>query len=188
MNPRLHPMHLRLLCGLITCSVSGVNAADWPNLRGPSSDGIVNEKLAVAAGEPEVLWEANGPHGNGGVVVAGGLAISFGTGNLNIVCLNVESGKMLWSKTNFPEWHGNHTPALAGRVMYLQAIADGAPKAFCFEAATGNAIWSRELPSPDGERPYGHAGSPLIVGDLVIFNAGGGVALNRRTGEVVCLL
>jgi outer membrane protein assembly factor BamB len=56
--------------------------------------------------------------------------------------------------------------------------------AHCFDAASGNPIWQRKLPDSTGDRQYGHAASPLIWEDLVLFNAGGGAALQKQTGEV----
>ena len=47
-----------------------------------------------------------------------------------------------------------------------------------------NVIWEKELPSPVGTRHWGQAGSPLVIGDLVIFNVGEGAALKHDSGEI----
>ena len=161
------------------------SGGDWPNLRGPHSNGICHEKFVLSDQPPEILWQVNGPRGNGSIVIADGRAFIFGTGAENLVCLDAASGEQMWSKKDVGEWHGGHTPTVVNHRIYILAYSDGPPKAGCFDVESGDEIWKQVLPEPDGKRHYGHAGSPLVAGELVIFNAGGGVALNRTTGDVV---
>ena len=69
------------------------------------------------------------------------------------------------------------------------------------DGATGAVLWERDMLAEFGmtaeqelrDLPYGRAGSPLVVGDLLVVPAGGPsdgetvslVALDRSTGEEV---
>ena len=176
-----------LFCALGAASVVQTSAEDWPSLRGPDNTGISSANLTSLQADPERIWKASGgPKGNASVVVADGLAYTFGTGKVNVLCLNAENGEKVWSKT-VGEWHGNQTPTLAGGKLYLQSFMNekDAPKGWCLDAKTGDEIWKKDLPMTVGKRHWGQAGSPLVVGDLVIFNVGGGTALKHNTGETV---
>src|SRR6185295_17180419 len=77
------------------------------------------------------------------------------------------------------------TPTLDGSLLYtLSRKGD----ALCLDADTGKPKWAkdlvREFKAQTGD--YGICGSPLVFGDLVIYNAcDAGVALNKLTGEKV---
>ena len=58
---------------------------------------------------------------------------------------------------------------------------------FAFEAATGKIRWQKKLPDDFGITPpgWGFAGSPLVHGDLLLLNAGGGgLALKKTDGSL----
>ncbi len=60
--------------------------------------------------------------------------------------------------------------------------------AFCFDAASGKVIWSKNVQKEtDAKIPdWGYSGSPLVNGKLVILNVGGaGLALDKATGKIV---
>lgn len=162
-------------------------AEDWPFLRGPNNNGISSAKLDPVDDEPERIWKASGPRGGASVVVADGLVFTAGTGEENVVCYDAATGEKRWSHGNLGEWHGCQTPSYADGRIFMTTIDDvkKPPKARCFDAKTGDEIWMRELPVCDGQRHYGLSGSPLISGDVVIFNAGGGVALKQESGEPI---
>ncbi len=176
----------RLILSILLALAASVFSADWPLLRGPNNDGISSAKLALLD-EPERLWRAQTGKGNGGVVVENGLALVYATGQQNLTCLNAETGETLWSKGNLSEWHGNHTPSLKDGRVYIQSyqLEKNPPKARCLDAKTGDIVWETQLPLTGGKRPWGMAGSALILGDVVYFNAGGGVALNAANGEAI---
>ena len=59
---------------------------------------------------------------------------------------------------------------------------------FCFEAVSGNVIWSLNLVDTFELRipGWGFGASPLVVGDMLLLNAGGaGLALQKQTGKVI---
>jgi outer membrane protein assembly factor BamB len=72
-----------------------------------------------------------------------------------------------------------------GKVVYtLSRMGD----LFCFDAASGEIIWQKQLVDELGCKLPGWqiAGSPLVAGDLLVLNVGtAGLALNKKNGEVV---
>jgi outer membrane protein assembly factor BamB len=162
--------------------------ADWPCFRGPNRNGVIAEKLTLRAGGPRQVWTGQVGHGHGSMAVVGGrLFVVAGGPQNNLVCLDARTGQKVWSQT-VPIHHGNSTPAVEGGKVYLLGSLDVWPpnsiaNAYCFDASTGKELWKRDLPPPEGVREYGHAGSPVVWEDLVLFNAGGGVALKKATGE-----
>ena len=61
-------------------------------------------------------------------------------------------------------------------------------KVHCLDAKTGDVVWSKDLVAELGVKipTWAHAGSPLILGDAVVLNAGSsGVALNKADGSVI---
>jgi outer membrane protein assembly factor BamB len=108
----------------------------------------------------------------------------------------VDTGAELWVHAwpgLFQEWMGGDGPRSTptwheGKVYGLGALGE----LRCFDAATGELVWRRNL-REDNRAPqltYGFAGSPLIVDDLVVVQAGGSnggsvVAYHRLTGEPV---
>jgi outer membrane protein assembly factor BamB len=181
-----------ILTGLfLMCLAAGVFAADWPRWRGPNADGISTEKdwdpMAVSD-QNKPLWTAEVGRGFSSVVAAGDKAITLGNAKDadTIFCFDVQTGKVLW-KHEYAESLGakyydggtHMTPTIAdGRVYTLSKFG----KAFCLALADGKVIWQKELKFKTPE--WGFAGSPVIVGDKVIYNVSEkGVALNKTTGE-----
>ncbi|MBM4103609.1 MAG: alcohol dehydrogenase [Planctomycetes bacterium] len=177
----------------LVCLASFVFAADWPRWRGPNGDGISTEKdwdaLAVNDGN-KPLWTAQVGTGFSAIVVAQGKAVTMGNiKNTDVVfCFDAQTGKELW-KYEYPESLGaknydggtHGTPTIAdGKVYVLSKFG----KAFCFSLADGKVIWQKELKMKAPE--WGFAGSPVIVGDKVIYNVSDrGVALNKTTGQEI---
>jgi outer membrane protein assembly factor BamB len=59
---------------------------------------------------------------------------------------------------------------------------------FCFEAATGKVVWSKNVQKETEAKipDWGFAGSPYVAGDLVILNVGqSGMALKKGDGKTV---
>jgi outer membrane protein assembly factor BamB len=128
--------------------------------------------------------------GYSAVSVSDGRAYTMGSaGNQDVVwCLDAETGRELW-KFSYPCAQGQYpgaraTPTVAeGRVYTLSC----AGHAYCLNAGTGAVVWARDLRAELRVQPpgWGFAGSPLLIGDLVILNVGGaGVALKKDTGAV----
>jgi len=166
---------------------------DWPCFRGPNHDGTLDQKLNLFPAGPKILWDTSIPHGHASLSLAGDRLYTCAGGRAdNLLCLNAATGDPIW-KRNLDTHSGDSTPAIeAGRVYCMpskagipQRVVKDSATAHCFDAATGNPIWQHKLPDSSGDRQYGHAGSPLIWEDLAFFNAGGGAALKKQTGEIL---
>jgi outer membrane protein assembly factor BamB len=164
-------------------------AADWPQWRGLSRDGISSETVSAAwpAEGPKVLWRASVGTGFSSISVSQGRAYTMGNTNNEdtIWCFEAATGKRIWQHTYpaqlTPQWYEGgpgSTPTVSGdRVFTISKWGD----VFCLNAAKGTVLWQRDL-RRDGIKPprWGFAGSPLVWDDLVILNAGtAGIALER---------
>jgi outer membrane protein assembly factor BamB len=175
-------------------------AADWPQWRGPTRDGISTEtswKATWPAEGPKVLWKANVGKGCSSFTVVGDQAFTMGndqdTGS--VLCLDVKSGKILWQHS-FPSpldprmYEGGQcsTPTVDGNSVFSIG-RDG--QFFCFNKATGAVVWSKDLVADFKVKPtkWGYAGSALVLGDMVIVEVGAtgasAVAFDKASGKVL---
>jgi outer membrane protein assembly factor BamB len=189
-------MQVRALTILICLGLAADAAAsDWPQWRGPARTGISSETgwKADFGSNPKRLWTANIGSGYSSMAVAGGRVYTMGSNNGRDVvsCLNAATGKVVW-QYNYPSkgagggYDGPRaTPVVDGAKVYTLS-QDG--QAFCFDTATGKPVWYVNFVQAIGARfpQWGFAGSPLIEGDLAIYNMGTtGTALNKNTGKIV---
>ncbi len=185
---------LCVLCGY-PCAVA--NAADWPNWRGPDHNGISNETGWLTTWPetgPKVLWNAEVGTGFASISVSNGRAYTMGNiKNTDVLyCLDAETGAEIWKKSypcrlfaNSHEGGPCATPTVESGAVYTFSKNGDAIR---FDAATGQVVWHKNLVKELGLKPptWYFAGSPLLVGDLVILNAGTyGVALSKADGSVV---
>ena len=184
----------RVLTGLfLVCVGISVFAADWPKWRGPNGDAISAEKdwdpLAVND-QNKPLWQAEVGIGFSTIVVAEGKAVTMGNVKDTdiITCFDAQTGAVLWKKeyaepldANMHEGGPHATPTIAeGKVYTISKTG----KVFCLNLADSKVIWQKELTNKSPQ--WGIAGSPMIMGNKVIYNVGDqGVALNKATGDVV---
>jgi len=181
---------------ILACGAAA-SAGDWPMWRGPSHNGISQEKGWLdrwPASGPPVLWKAGVGTGFSSFSVVGNHVYTAGnTDNTDTVfCLDADSGKVLW-KHSYPSDLGDKlfeggttgTPTVdGGRVFFLSRWGD----VFCFDAASGKVIWSKNVHKETGVRipGWGFSGSSLVFDNLLILNVGeAGMALNKQTGEIV---
>ena len=171
-------------------------AADWPRWRGPKSNGIAPEVELRTDWEesgPPVRWRAEVGTGFSAVSIANGRAYTLGnTADIDTVwCLDAESGEVLWQQSyaaaldpNLFEGGPTATPAIDSGEVYTFSREGWL---YSFDAESGDERWRLNIPEVcDVNVPtWGFAGSPVLVGDLVLLNAGSsGVAVSRGTGEV----
>lgn len=186
-----------VICALTASFRGSVEAADWPNYRGPNYDGISSEtgwSATWPADGPKKLWERSIGTGFATMSVSDGRV--YAMGNINdhdiLYCLDADTGKEIW-KTSYacPLLSKNHeggpcaTPTVEGDAVYTLSKNGDAIR---FNAATGDIVWHKRLHEDLGfAHPTWHfSGSPLIMGNLVILNVGTyGVALNKTDGSVV---
>jgi len=178
------------------CFYSSAEAADWPNWRGPNHNGVSSETGWVATWPkdgPKVLWKASLGAGFASMAVSNGRVYAMGNINNNdiLYCFDAATGKEIWKKSYpCPLYDKQHeggpcgTPTVEGDAIYTFS-KDG--DAIRFNAATGEIVWHKNLKKELGlEYPTWYfAGSPLVVDEVVIFNAGTyGIALNKADGSL----
>ncbi|MBI4565252.1 MAG: PQQ-binding-like beta-propeller repeat protein [Planctomycetes bacterium] len=183
-----------ILCAGQLLAMTTSRGPEWPRWRGPDGTGISKETewdpQALAKG-PKVKWKVNVGEGHSCVSIADKRLYTLGNkNNVDVIyCVDAETGKEVWHHT-YPSKKGNYpgprsTPALDGDFVYTMS-RDGL--ALCLDAKTGKVKWQVDLLSEHGGShiTWGLAGSPLVVGDAVFYNAGAsGVALNKATGKKI---
>jgi len=175
-------------------SGTSVAASDWSRWRGPHGTGISSEsdwRPQALSGAVKAKWRTNLGLGVCSVSIAGKRLYTLGNvgGSDNVYCLDAETGKLIW-RFPYPCPAGNFygpraTPTLDGGLLYtLSRKGD----ALCLDAESGKLKWAKDLMREFKAQAtdYGLCGSPLIVGDLVLYNAlESGIAFNKLTGEKV---
>jgi outer membrane protein assembly factor BamB len=194
---------LRLALSLLLAlmwSGAATRADDWPQFRGPSGQGISSEAgLPLAWSESRnIVWKALVPgRGWSSPVVAGGrvwltTSISDKGASLRAMAFDVASGREAVNVevvrlrnadlTNPKNSHASPTPVVDGDRVYVHFGAQGTAAL----TTSGEIVWKARFPY---ESQHGNGGSPVLYGDLLIFNCDGSpeafvVALDKRTGKV----
>ncbi len=179
---------------------SALDAATWPQWRGPGRDGKSAEtgllKRWPVSG-PERVWTADGlGAGYSSFAVESGKLFTQGQrhGRQFLTAFDTSNGSKLWDAENGKQYldgQGNGprgTPTVDdGRVYAIS----GNGHLICVQAETGKMIWQIDMLSEFGARniSWGISESPLIDGDRVIATPGGRgagvVALNKLDGSVI---
>lgn len=192
-------------------------ADDFPHWRGPTRDGHVKESSGYDGkvwplGKP--LWSANVGEGCASpLLVAGGVyACGHRDGKDHVVCLDAATGKQRWKTAHPSRRFGRF--AVGDQGMYGGPTAtpefDPATKLLytlgpdgdlvCHDTAKeGAKRWAVNLYDAHGmklrpkvgvggaQRDYGYTTAPLVVGDVLLVQAGGKdgnvVAYDKRTGK-----
>jgi outer membrane protein assembly factor BamB len=179
---------------------SALDAASWPQWRGPARDGKSAETGLVKrwpANGPERVWAADGlGAGYSSFAVEGGKLYTQGqrNGGQFLMAFDTSNGSKLWEIQNGRQYRDGRgdgprgTPTLDdGRVYAIS----GSGNLICAQAETGKMIWQIDMLSQFGARNvgWGISESPLIDGDRVIATPGGReagvVALNKLDGSVI---
>jgi outer membrane protein assembly factor BamB len=176
-------------------------AADWPQVLGPSRNGVYGgPPLSEAWGKtgPRVVWRRQIGQGLSGPVVVQNRVILFHRVSSREVveAIDAASGKTLWQygyPTSYRDDFGfdegpRAVPVVANGVVYTFG-AEG--QLHAVDLASGKRIWSedtmRRFGVPKGF--FGAAGSPLVEDGRVIANVGGKnagiVAFDAKTGKVL---
>jgi outer membrane protein assembly factor BamB len=160
-----------------TLSALAASAADWPNWRGPSRDGVSAEKglpLRWTATE-NVAWKRALPGRSGSTPIVSGsrIFLSVADGDaISLWALDRATGTVAWTR---PLGGGNTTmrkhnmsspsPVTDGRIVYVMT-GTGILKAFDFQGAEK---WSRDIQKDYGSfgLNWGYASSPLLVDDAL---------------------
>jgi outer membrane protein assembly factor BamB len=167
---------------------------DWPGFRGAARDGVVRGvkiRTDWTASPPVELWRRPvGPGWSSFAVQGGRIYTQEQRGEDEVVtCYDEATGAPVWTHRDRARFFESNagagpraTPTLAdGRVYTL----GGTGILNALDAATGAVVWSRHASSDSEGTPsmgdggttkvpdWGFAGSPLVVGDLVVVAVAG---------------
>jgi len=185
-------------------TASALQAADWPQWRGPNRNGISEETGLLKEWPtegPKLLWKQTSVgSGYSAPAVVGDrifLLANEGLDNEFVAALAVQDGAKIWStrlgpvgnpkqQQNFPG--ARSTPTVDGDFLYaLSSDGDLA----CLEKASGTVRWRKSLRADFAGQPgaWAYSESPLIDGDTLVCTPGSAqatlVALNKATGDVL---
>jgi outer membrane protein assembly factor BamB len=193
---------LRLsVMGALLLLPDALRAADWPQLLGPTHNGVSAETgLARSwpAKGPPVVWEHEVGEGFSAPVVADGTLVIFHrVGDEEVVeGLDAATGKPRWKfayPTKYTDPYGKgdgprSTPVIAGGKVYTLG-AEG--MLHCLDLKDGKKRWEKSLAKDYDPKPsfFGVGTSPLVEGELVLVNVGakgaGIVAFDKDSGKEV---
>ncbi len=207
MNQSISFSTLSTVCGkfavvmtaLLLCAATAF-ADNWPQFRGSNGQGISSESnLPVKwSATSNVRWKTGLPGaGHSSPVVWGNriflTAFNSSKKQLIVLCLDKDSGKILWERTvqaeRIEEHHSSNspaspTPATDGKHVYVYFGSRGL---VCFDFA-GNKVWE----NPFGPYPneWGTASSPVLYGDMLLLNSDTDaedflLAVNKNNGRVM---
>jgi outer membrane protein assembly factor BamB len=166
-----------LIC--LTLFVTTAQAENWPQWRGPSLNGLSNEKnLPVKwTTEENVVWKVQlpGVSGSTPIIWRDRIFLNVAEGdNLALWCVDKAKGTVLWKQ---PLGGGNvkmrkhnmssPSPVTDGRTVYVMT-GTGILKAFDF---AGKELWGRDIQKEYGEfgLNWGYASSPLLHEDSLFI-------------------
>ncbi len=190
------------LCQIVLSFHNLVEAADWPQWRGPNRDGTWNEKGLVEKFTSEQLpirWRAEISNGYSGPTVADDRV--YITDRLTepeqverILCFDAMTGKPIWSysyeckynKVGYPNGPRAAVTINDNRTYSLGTMGH----LYCLDAATGKLLWAKDCGAEyKAKIPiWGISASPLVEGNLVIVQIGGQdgaclIAFDKVTGK-----
>lgn len=190
-----------------------VQAADWPQWRGPERTAVSKEtgllKSWPKAG-PALAWTyKDAGMGYTAPAVVGGVVYTMGArADVELIIALDATGKELWTakigpvfdfKSNAWSRGPNGTPCVDNGLLYaLGSQGD----LVCVETKGGKEVWRKNLPKdmagevnnvfggPDTEKMgWGYSWSPLVDGDKLVCIPGGPqglfAALDKKTGNVL---
>ncbi len=195
---------LQLILIISVAAIPAVPAEDWPQWRGPRSDGTLRGpalKASLPDGQLPWLWQASIGPGYSGPTVADGRVLvtdrqaSDTAEQERVLCFSAADGALQWQHVyDAPYTVGYRAgPRASVTIHDGKAFAVGAMGHFhCLDLATGTVLWKRDLNTElQIQMPiWGIAGSPLIYRNLVIQIAGGQgpqcvLAMDQATGKTV---
>jgi outer membrane protein assembly factor BamB len=175
---------------------------DWPAFRGPQRDGrLTGVRIATDWNQrpPRELWRRPvGPGWSSFAAVGDRLFTQEQReGGEAVVCYHAGTGKEIWVHVDPALYEDivsgpgpRATPTFHNGKLYTFG-AKGLLN--CLDAATGKALWSKDVPSDAQATPpkawWGFSASPLVVKDLVMVYTGCGegkglIAYNAESGDL----
>ncbi len=206
LSPKTNAARLFCVLGLILSFPALSPAEDWPEFRGPGGQGHSNAENVPLEWDANknVAWKSDIPGiGWSSPIIVGSriyltTAIAAGKKNytLHALCLNADDGEIVWNVEVFGKQkgkparmhkknsHASPTPVFEDGKLYVHFGHDGTA---CLDTGDGRIIWKQ---SELRYNPvHGNGGSPVILGDHLIFSCDGGeapfiVALEKDSGKV----
>lgn len=193
-------------------SMGTLQAEDWPQYRGARLDGSTSEKIAKSwpSTGPKVVWKVPLKDGFSSFSTGGGKAFTLvtrvadGVNRETVVALDAASGKEIWNySVEVSKYDGGgdsgaddnkggdgprSTPAYADGKVYVLTLH---LKLICLDAASGKAVWTRDLIQEHQGKDihWQNAASPVLDGDLVFVGGGGAgqalMGVHRLSGKVI---
>lgn len=162
--------------------------SDWPSWRGPKRDGYSpTENWPADFGSLKSVWSKELSESYSGPIVFNGKVYTTETvakQDEALLALNSKTGEEIWKKTwagamtvpFFAKANGDwirSTPACNEQSIVVCGMRDVIA---CFDVATGDESWRVDFEKLGEDLPsFGLVCSPLIDGDYVYVQAGGGV-------------
>ena len=198
-----------VLASLALAHSTAARAGDWTQFRGPNGSGV------SADAKPPTIWSDSqnvkwktllpGAGASSPILVSGKIFLTCWTDGTaggasklqrQLVCLNRDSGKILWSEIveaeaqadrydGFMQEHGyaSHTPVSDGERVYVY-FGRGGALAFDLD---GKELWRTTLGNESNQKNWGSASSPILYKDTVIISASeeshAVYALDKKTGK-----
>lgn len=190
------------LAGVMVATMISASAAQWPQFRGPSGQGLATEtNLPLDWSETRhVAWKTPVPGrgwsspvvGDGRVWVTTAVQ-NRGEASLRVLAFDLASGRELLNVEVFRVWrdelttnaknsNATPTPILDGERVYVHFGASGTA---ALSTSDGKVLWKTRLPH---DTQHGQGGSPALVGNLLVINCDGFedpyvIALDTATGK-----
>jgi outer membrane protein assembly factor BamB len=203
-----NPLLKLLFCSPFLATIS--HAADWPQYRGSTGDGVCAETLHWKTDGLKAIWKVPSEGGFSSLAIADGRAFTLSLKEIDgasqevLVAHNAASGAELWSvplqvakydgggndgtPTNKGGDGPRSTPTIVGKNVI---VLTSQLSLRSFDAATGKEVWTIDLKAQHAGRniQWQNAASPLLEGGL-IYVAGGGqgesvMAVNPADGSIV---
>ena len=200
------PFTRPLVCLFLVTSTSAIAAAGdvdtWPQWRGPDRTGKIEAPAwpeKIGGDHLKQVWRVELGNSYSGPLVSEKRVYVTETRDArteHVQALDRKTGQSLWeaswtgsiSVPFFAKANGDwirSTPAFDTDSIYIAGIRD---VVVCLDIDTGKERWKADLMAKfSAAAPaFGFVASPLVLGDHVYVQAGGGfVKLNKKTGEVV---
>jgi outer membrane protein assembly factor BamB len=203
-----NPLLKLLFCSPFLATIS--HAADWPQYRGSTGDGVCAETFHWKTDGLKAVWKVPSEGGFSSLAIADGRAFTLSLKEIDgasqevLVAHNATSGAELWSvplqvakydgggNDGTPTNKGGDGPRSTPTVVGKNVIVLTSQLSLrSFDAATGKEVWTIDLKAQHAGRniQWQNAASPLLEGGL-IYVAGGGqgesvMAVNPANGSIV---
>jgi len=165
----------RYALAIVILSVTTASAQNWPQWRGPTLNGVSNEKNLPLrwTTEENIAWKLALPSWSGSTPVIWRDRIFLNVADANdlyLWCVNRTKGELVWKKLlgggNVKMRKQNMSspsPVTDGKSVYVMT-GTGILKGFDFD---GNELWARDIQRDYGKfgLNWGYASSPLLFED-----------------------